>query len=147
MQSTSKKKIDDLYTAHIYLKEFLKEKGIFKHYQEEYLIKFLVSCVSSSFGNYFKMSSQKRDKELDVFMKSIRKSDFLSKNNLLIVREASKRLDSNEKGAKKQFKMAFLFLVGIKYNYNYTRLINKIIFKLNHFFFQKRKNNNYLKVK
>lgn len=126
MQSTSKKKIDDLYSAHNYLKEFLKEKEIFKQYQEAYLVRFLVDCVAFSFMDYFKMSQNQKDKELNDFMKSIRKSTILSKDNLLLIKEVSKELPPKEKERKRHYKIAFRFLIGIRYYYYYSKFMNKL---------------------
>jgi glycosyltransferase involved in cell wall biosynthesis len=138
VQSTSKKKIDDLYTAHVYLKDFLKEKNIYKKYQEEYLISFLLFCVFFTFKNYFKMYKKQRDKELDTFMKNIRKSDLLTKNNLILLIEVSKELESDEKETQKYYKSSFRFLVGIKYNYGYTKLLNKTVYAFQKFLTQKK---------
>ncbi len=135
MQSTSKKKIDDLYSAHNYLKEFLKEKEIFKQYQQAYLVRFLVDCVAFSFMDYFKMSQNQKDKELNDFMKSIRKSTILSKDNLLLLKEVSRELSPKEKETKKYYKMASNFLWGIKSLYRYTKFMNKLGIQLHRLFY------------
>ena len=130
MQSTSKKKIDDLYTAHIYLKEFLKEKGIFKQYQEAYLVRFLNDCVAKSFIDYFKMSKNQRDNELHSFMRNIRKSGIMSLKNLTFLGKIHKKLDISEKETIKYYKIYYRFLCAIKYYY----LIHKFTFKTNYAF-------------
>ena len=121
----TKKKIEDLYTAHVYLKEFLIEKNLFETFQKEYLICFLVYCVKFSFSGYFKMNKKERDTELDEFMKSIRKSDLLENNSISLIKEIAENYRSEE-NTYKHFKNAYQFLGAVKHYYTPYKYIFKI---------------------
>jgi len=116
-QSLSKKKIDDNFTAHVYFKEYLEASGIFKKYEREYLIRFLVYCVFLSFWDYYRMSKKQKDEELDTYMKRIRKSKLLSFKNLHLLETASKGLEKNEVRTKKSYKTAIFILSQMKVNF------------------------------
>jgi glycosyltransferase involved in cell wall biosynthesis len=116
-ENLSKKKIEDLYTAHHLLKMFMKEKNIFKKYEKEYFIRFLIYCVMYSFRGYFRINRNDRDKELDVFMKEIRKSNVLRISNLNILKKMADELDNKELQVSNYFKFSYRFLGAIRKYY------------------------------
>lgn len=126
-QSLSKKKIDDNFTAHVYFKEYLEASNIFKKYESEYLIRFLVYCVFLSFWDYYRMSKKQKDEELDNYMKRVRKSKLLSFKNLYLLKTATKELEKTEIRTKKTYKMAFIILSQIKLNSFLFKTYMKII--------------------
>jgi glycosyltransferase involved in cell wall biosynthesis len=126
-QSLSKKKIDDNFTAHVYFKKYLESAGIYKTYEKEYLIRFLVYCVFLSFWDYYRMSKKQKDRELDDYMKNIRKSKLLSIKNFHFLKTASKNLEKNEVRTKKTYKTAYFILAQIKFNLLLFRIAMKII--------------------
>lgn len=128
-QALSKKKIDDNFTAHVYFKEYLESVGIYKTYEKEYLIRFLVYCVFLSFWDYYRMSKNQKDKELDDYMKKIRKSKLLSIKNFHLLKTASKKLEKTEKRTKNTYKTAHLILSQIKYSF----FVFKIVMKINRY--------------
>jgi len=129
----TKKKIEDLFTAHILLKEFLIEKGVFKSYERAYLIRFLVNCIECSFLGYFKMSKKGRDKELDEFMEEIRKSDVMHIDSIAILREVAEE-HINEATTYDHFKSASQFLGTVRRHYKVYRFVYKVRFGIYTFF-------------
>lgn len=132
-QSTSKKKIDDSFTAHFMIKDFLEKKGEFETFKEDFIIRLLSCCIVPCFVDYFKMSISKRDKELRVFMKQVRKSDLLSFQNLVLLKEIAIELDQFKPNDGRFFKKAYNFLIGIRYTYGFVyfllsfkRLLKKV---------------------
>lgn len=126
-QSLSKKKIDDNFTAHVIFKDYLEEVGIFKTYEREYLIRFLVYCVFLSFWDYYRTGKAQRDAELDAYMTAIRQSKLLSVKNLYAIKTAYKGLEQHEKRTKRTYKTASFILHQIKYNLIMFKGFMKII--------------------
>jgi CDP-glycerol glycerophosphotransferase len=125
-QSLSKKRIDDSFTAHVLLKEFLEKKGVFEKYEKEYLTRFLVFCVFVNFHGYYRMSKSQKDTELDEYMTAIRKSEILSKNNLVFLRNNIIQLAKDDKKTKKVYKIAYGYLYNMKYNFFMIKMSSKI---------------------
>lgn len=125
-QSLSKKRIDDSFTAHVLLKEFLEKKGVFEKYEKEYLIRFLVFCVFVNFHSYYRMSKIQKDKELDEYMTAIRKSEILSKNNISFIKNNVNQLAKEDKIAKKAYSTAYAYLGYMKYNFFMFKVTTKI---------------------
>jgi glycosyltransferase involved in cell wall biosynthesis len=122
----NKKKIENLFEVHILLKEFLIKQDLFKKYEKEYLICFLIYCIEYSFLGYFKMTKNQRDKELDQFMDAIRKSDVMHLENIAVLKEIAK-----------ENKEAYIFLIDtyhflgtITKYYKLYRFIYKIRYRL-----------------
>ena len=115
---SSKQKIDDKFTAFTQIKPFLEDKGVFHQYQPLYLARFLAFCVFTSFIDYFSLSKNERDQELDQYMQRIRKSKLLKKENLLLLRNIGLSLPKEtEKITRSAFLNAYLGLSGIKKRY------------------------------
>ncbi len=132
--SFTKKKINDLYTAHIYIKQFLKEKNIFKTYEKEYMIRYLVYCISFSFMGYLNMKRKEKDKELKDFMRRIRKSNLLSKNNMKHILKTCEEMDYNKKDGNykekeqyEQFRSSVSFLWLLKHCYIPFKIYFKVV--------------------
>ena len=66
-QSATKKKINDSFTAHFMIRDFLQTKKAFKKYKNEVIIRILSCCVVPCFIDYFKMSNKEKDAELKNF--------------------------------------------------------------------------------
>lgn len=116
-QSPSKKKIDDSFTAHFKIRDFLKEQNVFEQYKKDFIIRLLSCCILPCFVDYLKMPKTQKDEELKNFMKQVRKSDLLSSQNLFLLKEASEKPDSQEKKGDKFFKRAYSFLLAIRHTY------------------------------
>ena len=125
----NKTKIENLFEVHILLKEFLMAQGLFKKYEKEYLVRFLVYCIEYSFLGYFKMPKQERDKELNQFMDGIRKSDVMRLENIFILKEVAKEY-KEETHTYKHFISAYQFLGTIRKYYKPYRFIYKIRYSL-----------------
>ena len=125
----NKKKIENLFEVHILLKEFLFAQGIFKKYEKEYLIRFLVYCIEYSFLGYFKMTKNQRDKELDQFMGAIRTSEVMCLENIFILKDIAKEY-KEEINTYKHFISAYQFLGTIRKYYKPYRFIYKIRYSL-----------------
>jgi glycosyltransferase involved in cell wall biosynthesis len=115
-QSVSKKKIDDLYTAHFYLKEFLKDNQLLEKFKEEYTYRFLLDCVAPSFVDFSRLEKNKKDKDLKRFMKKIRKSEFLSLSNIQFLKKTIIRAGKEDGGLSHANDTKANFLFEIKYN-------------------------------
>mgnify|MGYP006082203383 CR=1 FL=1 len=133
----TKQKIDDLFTVHIILKNYLIKKGVFKKYEKEYLVRFLIFCIEYSFLGYFKMQKNYRDKELDEFMDEMRKSDVMHLNSIAVLKEVAAEY-KDEKRSYKQMMTAYHFLVTIRKYYCSYRFVYKTQYLIYKFF--KKKN-------
>lgn len=125
-QSPSKKKIDDSFTAHFKIRDFLKEQNVFEQYNKDFIIRLLSCCILPCFVDYLKMPKTQKDEELKNFMKQVRKSDLLSFPNLLLLKEMGTTLDKIQSGEGKFFKRSFGFLYGIRYSYGFFKLLLKL---------------------
>lgn len=110
----TKKKIEDLYTAHLHIKDFLNEKGIFKKYEKEYLIRFLVYCVMYSFNHYLSMSKKEKDKELNFFMRSLRKSHVMNIDSINVLNEFAAELGDEEREISNFYRSTARFLMSLR---------------------------------
>lgn len=129
-KSLNKKKIEDLYSAHLFLKDFLIKKEVFKKYEKEYLVRFYTSCVRYSFRQYLLMRSNESDEELDGFMRDFRKSDIMALNRINILKEYAIELDKEESYFEKYLSDIYRFLGAIRvfyrpYHFIYKRIYNK----------------------
>lgn len=126
-QSLSKKKIMDHFTAHDLLGDFLKEVGGYEKYEKEFITRYIVFCSFLNFWDYYNMSDEQRDEELDAKMKKIRKGDLLSFKNLNTVRKFYNKIDKNEHSTRQAYKMAGLSLGQMKYSFfifkNFMKLV------------------------
>ena len=122
-QSASKKKIDDSFTAHLMIKDFLEKEKVFEEYKKDFIIRMLSCCVLPGYVDYFKMPNQLIDKELKSFMSQVRKSELLSQQNLFLLKEIATELDQQKSNKGKFFKRAFGFLMGIRYAYGFFKLL------------------------
>ena len=123
--SVSKKKICDMHTSLISVKEFLDEKKIFKKYQKEYLIRYLQHAVCLSFLDYFRLPEAERDFELDEYMSDIRKSSLLRLENLSLFRAEAQRFGEVERNTRQIYIAFHKILYNLKYHY----VLFKVIFK------------------
>ena len=128
----SKKKIQDLFEAHILLKKYMKEAGLLNEYQKEYLVRFLVYCVKFSFLGFLKLKNKQVDKELKEFMKDIRKSEILNFGNLDVLKNTAKE-NRTEHQASKYFLSAYHFLASIKKNYHLFYVVFKVKYGVKNF--------------
>ena len=62
-----------------------------------------------SFRGYFKIERKDKDKELDFFMKEIRKSNVLQINNISILIKEADELNDNELQVSNYFKSSYRF--------------------------------------
>ena len=122
-QSASKKKIDDSFTAHLMIKDFLDKEKVFENYKKDFIIRMLSCCVLPSYVDYFKMPKKFIDKELKSFMKQVRKSDLLIQQNIFLLKEMATELDQQKPNGGKFFKRAYGFLFGIRYAYGFFKLL------------------------
>lgn len=106
------KKIEDNLLAHVEIKLFLEKNNVFETYKKEYIIRFLVFFLYPNFKLFFKLNPNKIPKKLKQKMKEIRKSNLLSKNNLVLIRELYKQSNNNE-----TIKEAYTYLYNLKYHY------------------------------
>lgn len=127
--SLSKKKIRDLFEAHIILKKILKEENLFCKYEKEYLVRFLVYCVKFSYLGFLKLNNKQVDDELKKFMTDVRKSEILNFGNLDVLKLAAREY-KYEKLAAKYFLSTYNFLVSIRKNYHLFSVIYKIKYYL-----------------
>lgn len=130
---SSKQKIDDKFTAFTQIRPFLKEQGAFEQYQEFYLVRFLALCVHTSFNEYFGLFRKERDKELDAYMLSIRKSSLLQDKNLQLLRNLGLSLPKTEKDARNAYLGAYHGLKGIRDNYKIHRFVLRTLIQFNRF--------------
>lgn len=115
---SSVKKIYDKFTAHENIRNFLIERNTFGYYQMEYKLGFLTFCLFNCFKDYFSLSKKHRDQELDQYMKKIRSSKLLKRENLLLIRNIGLSLDKRkEKTTRKFYLTAYAGLSGIKKRY------------------------------
>ena len=112
----SKKKIDDCFTAHVYLKEFLQKENILKLYEKEYLIRFMVYCIFPSFSDFYRMKKSDKDRELEEYVKKVENSKLYSPQNIDLLKNYRKECFSNEERCLRIFKTAHLFFLISKYN-------------------------------
>ena len=129
----TKKKIEDLFTAHMLLKEFLIEQNVFKKYELAYLVRVLIYCVEFSFLGYFKMKRNQIDEELKQFMNDIRKSNIMSFESLEVLKTTSKELDT-EKLSSKHMLSAYHFLTTLRLFYKPFKLIYKLKYRIHKLF-------------
>ncbi len=115
--SASKKKIADMFASLGIVKEFLEAEGIFKQYQREYLIRFLMHGVCCNFLDYFTLSKKNRDRELDNYMDRIRKSKLLCKENLLLLNHAISELNQDEARSKRFYMLCYRIMSSLMYGY------------------------------
>ena len=115
--SASKKKIADMFASLGIVKEFLEAEGIFKQYQREYLIRFLMHGVCCNFLDYFTLSKKNRDMELDDYMDRIRKSKLLCKENLLLLNHAISELNQDEARSKRFYMLCYRIMSSLMYGY------------------------------
>ncbi len=126
--NSSKQKIDDKFTAFVGIKVFLQKKGVFQQYEGLYLMRFLTFCVHTSFNEYFVLPKMERDKELDDYMRGIRKSKLLRNENLDSLKNLGMSLPKNEKYVKKAYLGAYYGLKAIKNRYHIHRFLVRVIF-------------------
>jgi glycosyltransferase involved in cell wall biosynthesis len=129
----NKKKIVDLYKVHVHLKEFMLEKDIFKKYEKEYLIRFLLQCVEYSFLGYFRMKKEDCDRELGEFMDDLRKSDIMRIDSILILKDALQEYSVTKKNIK-IVKNSYHFLIAVRKNYKTYRFVYKTRYCIYAFF-------------
>lgn len=115
--SVSKKKITDMLVSLVMVKKFLDEENIFIEYQREYLLRFLMHGICYVFMNYFRLSKQEKDEELDRYMEKLRTSSFLRTENLLFVRQAIAELDADEAHARESYQRTYNTLNSLIYSY------------------------------
>ncbi len=130
VQSFSKKKIDDNFTVHFMLRDFMKEVGIFEEYKDKYTARLLACCVSFCFSDYLRMPEEKRDEELEIFMEKVRKSDLLTDVNIETVKKFSKEI--KDKTRAKQLERTVKSLLIIRSDSLFKALQRGI--KINQFF-------------
>ncbi len=116
--SHSKKKIADMFTSLGIVKRFLEDEGIFNEHQREYLIRFLMHGVCYNFIEYFKLSGNYRDAELNNYMYTLRKSKIFRHENLLLLRLAISELGNDETRSKFFYLECEKFLSGLMYGYH-----------------------------
>ncbi|MCF6224365.1 MAG: glycosyltransferase [Flavobacteriaceae bacterium] len=126
----TKQKIDHKFTAFVQIKSFLEKEGVFKQYEAIYLVRFLTMCVYTSFSDYFSLSKNERDAELDTYMKNIRESKLLCKENLELIKNIALSLPKEEKKTKKAYLRAYFGLRAIKNRYNSHQFISRILIKI-----------------
>ncbi|WP_298422694.1 glycosyltransferase family 2 protein [uncultured Kordia sp.] len=113
--SFSKKKIKDLYQANHLLSESLKKEGIYKIYEKDYMLRFVIECVHWSFLDYMHMPSRLLDNEVKKFMKTV-KNDFITDENLELVKSKIDTMQSDEIIVKTTYQNMYDTLVLIKNN-------------------------------
>ncbi len=129
---SSKQKIDNKFTAFTQIKTFLEDQGVFHQYQSLYLARFLTFCVYTSFNDYFSLSKNECDQELDEYMYRIRKSKLLKKENLLLLRNIVLSLPKEkEKFVRRMYLGAYAGLSGIKNRYYLHRFLTRLFIRLN----------------
>ena len=129
---SSKQKIDNKFTAFTQIKTFLEDQGVFQQYQPLYLARFLTFCVYTSFNDYFSLSKNECDQELDEYMYRIRKSKLLRKENLLLLRNIGLSLSrETEKTTRAAYLRAYAGLSGIKNRYYLHRFLTRLFLRLN----------------
>lgn len=129
---SSKQKIDDKFTAFTQIKTFLEDQGVFQQYQSLYLARFLTFCVYTCFNDYFSLSKNERDQELDEYMYSIRKSKLLKKENLLLLRNIALSLPKEkEKFVRRMYLGAYAGLYGIENRYYLHRFLTRLFIRIN----------------
>lgn len=121
----SKKHIDDRFTAFNLTKSFLEEKGVFKKYENEYICRLIVSCAFLGFTTYYRMPKSKKDAELDSYMEMLRKSKLLGKNNLLLVKHTSTKLQDDPR-AYKLYEVAYKSLYMLTNHFFVYRMSAKL---------------------
>jgi len=103
--SASKKKIADMFTALSLIKTFLQSEGVYRRYQREYLICFLAHGVCYNFLDYWKLSKQERDAELDEYMRNLRTGKLVCQESVSLFSVALAGLDKEEKRTKSVYTM------------------------------------------
>ena len=129
---SSKQKIDDKFTAFTQIKSFLEDQGVFQQFQSLYLARFLTFCVYTCFNDYFSLSKNERDQELNAYMHRIRRSTLLRKENLLLLRNIGLSLSmEKEKTTRTAYLRAYAGLLGIKNRYHLHRFLTRLFLRLN----------------
>jgi glycosyltransferase involved in cell wall biosynthesis len=117
---SSPQKIKDKYAVYVMVKDFLEEKGLYQAHKKIFLISQLVFCVYTSFNDYFSLPIRERSPELKSFMNEMRNSDWLKKENLLMIRNVGLSLDRKREGHLRRFYLAaYAGLSGIKKRYGF----------------------------
>lgn len=124
--SKSKKKTMDLFQSHVFLKQFLEEKGIFSQYENEFICRLLVYGVTIIFWDYYTMQKTKKDEELRLFIKNLRESKLLDIKNILLIKKYINSLELDSAIPFKSYYFAYNFLYAMKKKYFLFRL--KLIF-------------------
>ncbi|MEK9614566.1 MAG: hypothetical protein VW080_11670, partial [Flavobacteriaceae bacterium] len=115
--------------VYVMVKDFLEEKGLYQAHKKIFLISQLVFCVYTSFNDYFSLPIRERSPELKSFMNEMRNSDWLKKENLLMIRNVGLSLDRKREGHLRRFYLAtYAGLSGIKKRYGfYSRMMYFLI--------------------
>lgn len=124
-RKVSTRKINDNFTAHNLVREFLIEKGVMEKYQNEFIIRILTCCIRPNFLSYFQINE--KDKELKKRMKSVRKHTIMSSDSLSVLENAYKYSYSiGNKSLGGFLKTSYMFLFLVKNAYFFTSCIMKI---------------------
>ncbi len=136
--SFSKKKIKNLYQANHLLSEFLKGEGIYKTYEKDYMLRFIIECVHWSFLDYMHMPSRLLDREVRTFMKNV-KDEFITDENLALVKSKIDTMQTDEIIVKTTYQNMYDTLLLIKNNpiYFKFRLFNTLKWMSYYRFFTK----------
>lgn len=128
----SPKKIYDKFTAYDYLNNFLKERGVYSHFETLYNVRFLTFCVFTSFREYFSLSKKERSQDLDTFMLQARNSILLNTENLEHIRAIALSLDrKTDKEVQQMYFGAYTGLKSIKKRYGFYRFLVRLSHKIN----------------
>ncbi|WP_430412115.1 glycosyltransferase family 2 protein [Kordia sp.] len=136
--SFSKKKIKNLYHANHLLSEFLKKEKIYKTYEKDYMLRFIIECVHWSFLDYLHMPGRLLDAEVRSFMKNV-KTEFLTNENLALVKSKIDSMQADEIIIKTTYQNMFDTLSLIKKHpiYFKLRLFNTLKWQSYYRFFTK----------
>ncbi|WP_162200458.1 glycosyltransferase family 2 protein [Kordia jejudonensis] len=136
--SFSKKKIKNLYYANQLLATFLKKEGIYKTYEKDYMLRFIIECVHWSFLDYMDMPGRLLDDEIRTYMKDV-KNKFITDENLALVKSKIDTMQADEIIVKTTYQNMYDTLVLLKNNpiYFKFRLFNTVKWLSYYRFFRK----------